>query len=795
MSNTIPLVGLSTEEANKRLREQPPAKLHHTKTTLSIIWSNVFSPFTLINFLLIATLVALYFYWNDTKLLLDCVGIVLVVFANTSIAILQEIRARGIVEKARLLQQHIFTVLRDGRKQQIPAETLVVGDIVHIHRGEGIPIDGIIRKATGFEIDESLITGESDVIVKSVNDAITSGSICVAGEGYIECTIPHNESYAQKLTELAQSYSVTTTPLQKKINLVFELSFVFALLIVAVEVFLHFVNQQQFTIDFVRRTATVVLTLIPEGIVFFSTITFAIAVVKAQKLGVIIQKLSSIESLAGIDVLCFDKTGTLTDANVELREIISLREDPLFSKDLIYEYAYHSTEQSSLITAIQQQNFVSLHTKVKELPFSSERKYSAMELVDSNGKTFLVYLGAVDVLLPFCSENTHVESLTTTPKRSLLVCLAEEEISELSMPKNLLPHFILHFEERIKYDVLPTLDLCKKMGIQTVVISGDSAPYIQSIVERLNIHTNEPIIEGTSIQLKESIPNSTVYARMKPDQKATVIKNLQHNGRVAMVGDGVNDVPAMKQSDLSIAMNSGSSITREISDIILQNNSFETVPKLFGMGRNIIATCLVLTQLYLVKNFMVVFFDIFSFLLSIPFPFTPRRSGILGLLTTAIPAYFFSVYNKSQTTTKEFFVRIWSVLLPASLIGATGGLVVGVYFQRILLASDDQLSTLILAVLVFTMTFLFQFLAAMQNHTSRKSYLLSILLLSFFSILIFTPKGIWGLTLLQSFYEITILPFHFLSIIGITSIVISLLIFGTIRLTLRLQNQSITLDY
>lgn len=795
MSNTIPLVGLSTEEAKKRLREQPPHKQQHTKTTLSIIWSNVFSPFTFINFLLIATLVALYFYWNDTKLLLDCVGIVLVVFANTTIAIVQEIRARSIVEKARLLQQHIFTVIRDGKQQKIPAQEVVVGDIVQIQRGEGIPIDGIVRHSNGFEIDESLITGESDVIVKGVNDAITSGSICVAGFGFVECTIPHNESYAQKLTHIAQSYSVTTTPLQRKINRIFELSFVIALLIVAVEIVVHFVSQQPFTIDFVRRTATVVLTLIPEGIVFFSTVTFAIAAVKAQKLGVIIQKLSSIESLAGIDVLCFDKTGTLTEANVTFTEAISVNEHPSVPIDIIHEYAYHSSEKSSLIMALLHDHYKPKYTKINESPFSSERKYSALELRFPEGKTITLYVGAVEVLVPLCNNNTIIDTFEKTPKRSLLLCQSPNSISEEQSPTNLIPQYVLHFEEQIKYDVIPTLDLCKKMGIQTVVISGDSAPYIQSIVERLNIHTDSRIVEGTSFADSDSIPNSTVFARMKPNQKATVIQNYQKNGRVAMVGDGVNDVPAMKQADLSIAMNAGSSITREISDIILQNNSFETVPKLFAMGRNIIATCLVLTQLYLVKNFIVVFFDLFSFLLTIPFPFTPRRSGILGLLTTAIPAYFFSVYNKSETTTKEFFMRIWSILLPASIIGSAGGFVIGLYGQQKLLASNEQLSTLILAVLVFTMTFLFQFLASFQNHTSKKSFFLSAILITFFGTLIFTPKGIWGLTLLQSFYEITVLPFHFLPVIAIASVGMSLWIFGAIRIALSLQKQTISLNY
>jgi len=795
MSTTIPLGGLSTEEAKKRLREQPPNKQQHTKTTLSIVWSNVFSPFTLINFLLIATLVGLYFYWNDTKLLLDCVGIVLVVFANTTIAIIQEIRARSIVEKARLLQQHIFTVIRNGKQQQIPAHEVVVGDIVQIQRGEGIPIDGIVRYSTGLEIDESLITGESDVIVKSVNDTITSGSICVAGFGFVECTTSHNESYAQKLTQIAQRYSVTTTPLQRKINLIFEVSFVIALFIVVVEIIVHLISNQPFTIDFVRRTATVVLTLIPEGIVFFSTVTFAIAVVKAQKLGVIIQKLSSIESLAGIDVLCFDKTGTLTEANVMFSEVISVSDNLEISTEIIHEYAHHTTEKSSLIVALLQEHHKSQYTKINEIPFSSERKYSALELLDLEGTTLTLYVGAVEVLVPLCSERTIFDTFAKTPKRSLLLCLSPNSINNQANPTNLIPQYVLHFEEQIKYDVIPTLDLCKKMGIQTVVISGDSAPYIQSIVERLHIHTDLPIVEGTSIEVTDSIPDSTVYARMKPDQKATVIQNFQKNGRVAMVGDGVNDVPAMKQADLSIAMNSGSSITREISDIILQNNSFETVPKLFAMGRNIIATCLVLTQLYLVKNFIVVLFDVFSFLLTIPFPFTPRRSGLLGLLTTAIPAYFFSVYNKSETTTKEFFVRIWSILLPASIIGSAGGFAVGVYGQHTLLTSNEQLSTLILAVLVFTMTFLFQFLASMQNHTSKKSYLLTIILLSFFSMLIFIPKGIWGLTLVQSFYEITVLPLQYLSIIIITSIGISLLILGAIRIALSLQKQSINLDY
>ena len=795
MSTTIPFNGLSTEEALRRLIAQPPTKERHTKTTLSIIWSNVFSPFTLINLLLIATLVALYFYWNDTKLLLDCVGIVLVVFANTTIAIIQEIRARSIVEKARLLQQHIFTVIRDGQKHQIPAQQVVVGDIVYIQRGEGIPIDGIVRHCIGLEIDESLITGESDVIVKNINDPITSGSICVAGIGYVECTTSHNESYAQKLTEIAQSYSVTTTPLQRKINLIFELSFVIALLIVGIEILVHLVSQQPFTIEFVRRTATVVLTLIPEGIVFFSTVTFAIAVVKAQKLGVIIQKLSSIESLAGIETLCFDKTGTLTDANVLFTDATSVVDKPIVPLEIIYEYAFHSTEQSSLIIAMKKNDYQPTYSKTNEIPFSSERKYSAVELEDSHGNFLTLYVGAVEVLESFCTEKTLIASLTKIPKRSLLVCVSEKTISTQQESLQLLPQYILHFEEQIKYDVIPTLDLCKNMGIQPIVISGDSAHYIQSIVEKLNIHTNNPIVEGTSITSNGAIPVSTVYARMKPDQKATVIQNFQTNGRVAMVGDGVNDVPALKQADLSIAMNAGSSITREISDIILQNNSFETVPKLFAMGRNIIATCLVLTQLYLVKNFIVVFFDVFSFLLTIPFPFTPRRSGILGLLTTAIPAYFFSVYNKSETTTKQFFVRIWSVLLPASTIGSAGGFFVGVYGQKILDASNEQLSTLILAVLVFTMTFLFQFLASFQNHTPKKSYFLSAIILTFFATLIFVPKGIWGLTLLQSFYEITVLPFHFFPVIAIASVGISLLIFGAIRIALSLQKQTISLDY
>jgi cation-transporting ATPase E len=795
VNSTIPISGLSTEEATKRFLKQSAPKHSHTKSTLSIIWSNVFSPFTFINIVVIITLVSLYFYWSDTKLLLDCVGIVLVVTANTVIAIIQEIRARTIIEKARLLQQHLFTVIRDGNHQQIEHTDIVLGDIVFVKRGDAIPIDGEIRISNGLEVDESLITGESDVIIKPVNSMVTSGSICVAGEGYIECTTIQTESYAQKISSLAQTYSVTRSPLQRKINQIFEWSFFVALVLIGIEIFANFISNKPFTIDFVRRSATVVLTLIPEGIVFFSTVTFAIAVVKAQKLGVIIQKLSSIESLAGIDVLCFDKTGTLTDAMIQFSEAISLQKTTTLSPEIIHLYAQHSTEKSALISALSRNEIDSTYTKVNEIPFSSERKFSAIELVESDGNRLTLYLGAIEALESYITieDIPLLEGITSVPKRTLLLCSSTESL-HLNQPKNLIPQIVIYFEEQIKYDVVPTLELCKKMEIQTIIISGDSPTYIASILHRLDHSFEGTIVEGTSLISSQPIPLSTVYARMTPHQKADVIHQYQQNGRVAMVGDGVNDVPALKAADLSIAMNAGSTITREISDIVLQKNSFESLPKLFSMGRNIIASCLVITQLYLVKNIIVVLFNMTSIISTIPFPFTPRRSGLLGLLTTAVPAYFFSLYNSSETTTKEFFQRIWSVLIPSVIIITSGAIAVGNYTQHQLGATKDETSTIIMSVLLVTLVLLVQFLATIQNRISKKSLFLMVALLGIYTTLLLAPHGIWGLEIIQSFYEISMLPLHFISIILIASFSIAIFLFGCMYVIYKLFKLPIALQ-
>lgn len=227
-------------------------------------------------------------------------------------------------------------------------------------------------------------------------------------------------------------------------------------------------------------------------------------------------------------------------------------------------------------------------------------------------------------------------------------------------------------------------------------------------------------------------------------------------------------------------MNAGSSITREISDLILQNNSFDSVPKLFSMGRNIIASCLVITQLYLVKNIIVVLFNMTSIISTIPFPFTPRRSGLLGLLTTAVPAYFFSLYNSSETTTKEFFQRIWSILIPSVFVITTGAIAVGNYTQHQLGATNDETSTIILSVLLVTLVLLVQFLASIQNRIAKKSILLSSSLLVTFTTILLAPRGIWGLDYVQSFYEISILPLHFINIILISSLFIASFLFVSI---------------
>ncbi|MDW8467125.1 MAG: HAD-IC family P-type ATPase [Chloroherpetonaceae bacterium] len=662
-----PLQGLSEEEVAARRRQGRIniARSPHTKSSREIFLENTLTIFNLINFGIIAFLFGVFFWSNDTRLLLDSVGIILVVVSNTAIAIVQEFRTRAILENTRLLLSREVTVVRDGKEMVIDPSEVVEGDVLKITRGEYAVVDGKVVASSALEMDESLLTGESLTIEKPVGTQLFSGSYCVAGSGYYLAERVGSSSYAARITALAREYKFVSTPLQRKIDRIFVWSFVIVLILALLEIAARAQAGALSDLEFIRRIVTVVVTLLPEGLVFFTTIVFATGVYRVMKLGAVVQKLNAIESFSTVEVVCLDKTGTLTENHLSLHDLYAFENgisEPNI-KGLLSAYAFASSDSNATIQALRQ--LPSKPSRVlSELPFSSARKFSALHLETEFG-TFALALGGYEVLAKFLDEPNQraLDAILDTRNlrgyRNLLFAELQDgaALAALTNPNpdnklKLKPLALISLSGAPRQDISEALKLFRENHIQLKILSGDTADSVQATLRDIGWHTTEAdVMTGAEIDrtdaqtFSEKVRTKTVFARLSPEHKQRIIRELNKHHRTAMIGDGVNDVPAVKEATLGIAMEEGSSITKEIADIVLLKNKFSLLPKIFEQGRLILNTVLAIAKLYLTKNLIVLLLEILTISLGALFPLTPRRSALLSLLGVALPVYVITAFN------------------------------------------------------------------------------------------------------------------------------------------------------
>ena len=781
--------GLSDNEIRDRIKTGLVNKISKpkTKTVREIFIENIFSLFNFIILGIIIFVLIFYLRSLDSRLLLDSIGIMTVAVINTFIAIYQEIKAKRALDKVNLLLKRKVNVIRNGREEEIEQSEIVKEELIIIRRGDQIAVDGKVIKSDRLEIDESLLTGESLPVLKDKDDELLSGSFCVAGSGYITADKIGDESYAAAVTNLAKKYKFTLTPLQKQLNFFLKFLFGLAILLVIIKIIVGS-NTDMPEVDFVREIATILSSLVPQGLILTASVTYALGVYRISKIGAIIQKLNAVESFSNVRVVCMDKTGTLTQNKLRVTKLTpygnKYTTDEL--KIITGTFANSSIEKNATSKALEEYPASGNFEKIDELPFSSSTKFSAIHC-RYEGEEKIFILGGYDILEERADDNSKSElsRLFTENKleiyRNLLFGTVEGEteigkLKDKSGNFSIEPLCIISISDTIRDDVYDAIKLFKTNGITFKILSGDSSASIKAIMREIGWDaSDDKFISGKEFnkipdsEIVKVINEKEVFSRLMPEHKLKIIKTLKsRKAYTAMIGDGVNDLPAIKESDMGIAMEEGSAITKEVADIVLLKNKFSLLPQIFDEGNKIVNSVSSVSKLFLTKNFIVIYLTILSYITFI-YPLTPRRVSLLNIFAIGLPALIITLKNLNTGKVKKFLPDVLSyVLISAAII--TGMSYIGYLFMSIAGTADAGIKYFtMMSVLVIMSVFNF---IIVSRYTLAKRFIFYLYgggLILFFFLLTAINFDFGMFKLIKVFYEINTIGFIELILVIIVS--------------------------
>ncbi|MGI5369195.1 HAD-IC family P-type ATPase [Streptomyces iakyrus] len=612
-----------------------------------------------------------------------------VILANTGIGIVQEWRAKKTLDSLALIGEVRPTVRRDGAAAQVSTSEIVLDDLIEIGPGDKVVVDGVCVEADGLEIDESLLTGEADPVVKQPGDQVMSGSFVVAGGGAFQATKVGREAYAAQLAEEASRFTLVQSELRSGISTILKyVTWMMVPTAIGLVVSQLFVKENAFD-DSVARTVGGIVPMVPEGLVLLTSVAFAIGVIRLGRKQCLVQELPAIEGLARVDTVCLDKTGTLTEGGMDVTELRPLQgaDETYVRKVLGALGASDPRPNASLKAIIDTYPAVEDWRCTEALPFSSARKYSGAAFSEGDGQAGRWLLGAPDVLLaeddPALAETGR---LNEQGLRVLLLARVERDLDDPEVTQGAKPVALVVLEQRLRPDAADTLRYFADQNVRAKVISGDNAVSVGAVAAKLGL-------SGTTVDARrlpaeqdgmaEALDGGTVFGRVTPQQKRTMVGALQSRGHtVAMTGDGVNDVLALKDADIGVAMGSGSEATRAVAQIVLLNNSFATLPSVVAEGRRVIGNITRVATLFLVKTVYSVLLAVLVVCSQVEYPFLPRHLTLLSTLTIGIPAFFLALAPNKERAKPNFVRRVMRYAIP-------GGVVAGVAtFATYLLARD-----------------------------------------------------------------------------------------------------------
>ena len=720
-SYSINITGLTDEEVRQRVEEglTNRADISTDKTTKEIVISNVFTYFNLI-FLVITILLIMVGSFRNLTFLPIIIG-------NTVIGIVQEIRAKKTLEKMSLLNAPHADVIRNGSVKQISTEELVKDDMILLTAGKQICADAVVISGN-IQVNESLLTGEADEVEKTEGSTLMSGSFVVSGECYARLEKVGNESYISKLSLEAKSMGgKEQSEMIRSINLIVKWV---GIVIIPIGLILfwqsHFVNGESITKS-VTSTVAAIIGMIPEGLYLLTTVALALSTMKLARKKVLLHDMKSIETLARVDVLCVDKTGTITEPDMKLKEIFlcknsgadgtqtALTLDEL--KSLILDYANASVDNNATMLALKAyaadaltNNTSALHrTAVSQQAFSSSLKYGSVTFSDG---TYL--LGAPEFIMheDFARIEEEIIPYADKGDRVLLFARYDGENVENGINGSVTPLGFVALANPIRENAVKTFEYFKSQGVAIKVISGDNPRTVSRIAIQAGIESAESFVDAATLDTEDKIADAvnkyTVFGRVTPKQKKQLVKALQAKGHtVAMTGDGVNDILAMKDADCSVAMASGSEAAAQAAQVVLLDSDFAHMPDVVYEGRRVVNNIQRSASLFLVKNIFSLLLSLFSVILMVTYPLEPAQVSLISMFTIGVPGFLLALEQNKDRIKGHFITNVMLKALPGGLtdVIAVGALVVCGEVFCISDASIGTIATLVLSVVGFMILF------------------------------------------------------------------------------------------
>jgi len=673
--------GLSSKEAAKRLRKLGPVEDRSSRSVASIVAGNVLTLFNAIIgtfFILILSL----------GLFADALfGLIAIV--NSGIGIRQELRAKEVLDNLALLVAPRAKVIRDGELGELLGEEIVPGDVVRIEPGDQLVADGEVMDSRGLTVDESMLTGESDGVRKKPGQRALSGAFVIAGSGHYEVDAVRDDSYAEKVAGEARTFRHPPSPLQEEVNEVLKASTYLMLPLAAVLIFA--LSARSEPLQESAQTATAgLITLIPEGLVLLMSVTLAVAAVRLARLDTLVQQMAATESLAAVDTICVDKTGTLTTGELKLVRVEVAEEDHVKpAQQALSRFAASAGERNRTLAAIAE-TYPGAQEKVSaEVPFSSEWKWSGLTLNRKGGRETYV-LGAPDVLaargvlelppaLRAALEAHTREGLRVVAFGRAGGPLPSDPVAEA--PPRITPLALVVLEETLRPDAKETIEFMRQQRMDLKLISGDARATVTAVAAAVGVPPDAGVVEGNELptdraSLARAAAENTIFCRIQPEQKKALVSALAEAGRfTAMIGDGVNDVPALKRARMAVAMGSGSQITKGVADIVLLKDQFARLPRAVAEGRRIARNIHRLGRLYVTKT---VYAAALIAIVAVPgwaFPFLPRHLTLAALLTIGIPSFVLALAPSDGPLYRGRLLRALAAFaVPAGLAIAAGSL-------------------------------------------------------------------------------------------------------------------------
>ena len=673
-----------------------------SRTVGQIVRANVFTRF---NALLGSLLVVILIVGPIQDALF---GFVLV--ANAGVGIYQELRAKRTLDSLAVLTSPRARLVRDGHVREAPLTEVVLDDVLELQPGDQVVVDGEVLEALALEVDESLITGEVEPVIKEPGDEVLSGSFVAAGSGRFRATRVGAQAYAAQLAEQGRRFSLTRSELRSGIDQILRIV-TWLLIPTAALLLVSQLRSDASVREALRVSVGGTVAMVPEGLVLLTSVAFAVGVVRLARRRVLVQELPAVEVLARVDVLCIDKTGTLTEGRLVVDEVELLGEDGSH-RDALAALAAAEPHPNATLLAIRE-SFPDPREgwlPARTVPFSSARKWSGADF----GTRGTWVLGAPDVLLGSRpgddAQLTKARAHAEAGRRVVLLGRTEAPIEADARPAGLIPVAYVILTDRVRETASTTLAYFAQQGVNVKVISGDHPQTVAAVARRVGLPGAEAPFDAKALpeggrELADALETHAIFGRVTPQQKRAMVEALQSRGHVvAMTGDGVNDVLALKDADIGIAMGSGSSATRAVAQLVLLDSTFDALPSVVGEGRRVLGNIERTSNLYVTKTVYAMLIALGVGVVGLEFPFLPRQLTLIGALTIGIPSFFLALAPNEERARPGFLPRVLRFTIPAGSLAAIAtflGYVLAKHEPGVTLAEARTAATMVLLYIGF----------------------------------------------------------------------------------------------